>query len=615
MKTSSIVLVFFTIAFSLSLASPAEASINGWMIEALKMLEEKNLVKDSQSSTQSLPTVNIVSASEILNASNRDIATSKTKTIATIAIELANKTINLAEDMAADVAQPLINTANAETSINEQLLIEINKDEIKKDFLVSAFNNSIKLSLASNTFSSTTSVEIVKLNEYIDEPWRLKRVSPVYQFEVKNKEAYSGEGPIEIQLTYDKNDGMHKEIFFFDKGKQTWRPLPSTNYASSLFVKSKIYLPFARIAVFSYPEVMTEGKASWYKYENGDFAASPDFAKGSILRVINIDNNKSIDIAVNDWGPERDLFPDRVIDLDKVAFGKIASVGAGIINVRVEPLVIASSNNLTLGLGDNGAAINPGIKSSSAIVWREEDGEIIYGKEATSTLPIASLTKLIAIKTFFDTRPSLNKIVAYKDQDELNNHRYVDQPWRIAKLKLEDGDQVILEDLLYASLIGSSNNTVETIVRASGLSRDEFVAKMNVNVKRWGAHATYFIEPTGLAPENTSTVADYAIITKELFKNPLIKKVSKMKKYRFKLVNRDKEFVVVNRNHLILKNTYRIVGSKTGYLDEAGYCLMTRVRTPDQKHIIIVLLGADSRQQTFSETEELIQYALLNSNK
>ncbi len=86
------------------------------------------------------------------------------------------------------------------------------------------------------------------------------------------------------------------------------------------------------------PGYMTEGSASWYAYKGCDCAASPDFPKGSYVKVTRLnDPSKSVIVRINDYGPERDIFPDRVIDLDKVAFQKIAPLGAGLTNVRVEP--------------------------------------------------------------------------------------------------------------------------------------------------------------------------------------------------------------------------------------------------------------------------------------
>ncbi len=583
---------FLSLVLFFLISSPVEASVNGWMLEAMRMLEARN-----------------VQAEDVFD-DEKDVV---------IEVRKEKSEEDDAQNRAVKMIKNILNPFSSENSLlkrdesqqNGRFFVDLGEKEIKMDYTIKAFQGNFKLLLASSTLESNSELEIVKLNEDMETPWRLKRISPIYQYEINNKEAYAGVMPLELEIGYDEEVDDYKEIFFFDGVRGVWRPLPSRDNFSDKYVQAKIHLPFARLAIFVYPKVLVNGKASWYKYKDGDYAASPDFAKGSIIKVTNLDNDKSINVTINDWGPERDLFPDRAIDLDKFAFKKISSLGAGIINVLLEPIYIASFDGVKLGLSEKGAMISPDIDSKAAIILSEEDGSVVYEKNATSTLSIASLTKLVSMKTFFETRPSLNRIVEYKDVDELNNHRYVDEPWRIAKMSLNEGDEITLEDLLYASLIGSSNNTVETLVRTSGLTRDKFVVLMNQNARKWGAKSTHFIEPTGLAPENISTALDYAIMTKELFRNPLIKKTSTMNKYRLKVINGDREYSVVNRNHLILKNTYRIVGSKTGYLDEAGYCLMTRVRTPDNKHLIIVLLGADSREQTFKETEELIQFGLL----
>jgi len=82
------------------------------------------------------------------------------------------------------------------------------------------------------------------------------------------------------------------------------------------------------------------GIASWYSYHGGLFAASTKFKKGSILRVINKVNHKFVDVIVNDYGPDKKIFPNRIIDLDKIAFQKIAHLRSGIIRIIVLPLKI-----------------------------------------------------------------------------------------------------------------------------------------------------------------------------------------------------------------------------------------------------------------------------------
>jgi len=88
------------------------------------------------------------------------------------------------------------------------------------------------------------------------------------------------------------------------------------------------------------------GHASWYvhpRYRKELMAASTQYPKGSKVRVTNLANNKSVIVTVKDWGPDPVKHPDRVIDLNKVAFSKIASTRAGVIDVRVEPLIESTS--------------------------------------------------------------------------------------------------------------------------------------------------------------------------------------------------------------------------------------------------------------------------------
>lgn len=492
---------------------------------------------------------------------------------------------------------------------NEYYHINLDKETIAKGYTVAAFDDELKLSLVPGILGSSTAVEIVRLNEEIPDPWNLDRVSNIYQFEFKNKAAYDNHTPFYIQFSYLEQTGNYKKVFFYDKNHNAWRPLPTRDFPQENFVRSLIHLPFARIAVFSYPDVMSSGRASWYAYKGGDFAASPDFPKGSKLRVYNRENGKFVDVTINDFGPERHLFPDRVIDLDKVAFSKISGLGAGIIDVDVEPLYVVKENGRELGVPDAGVGVDPDITLKSAIIMEEKNGKELWAKDATSTLPLASLTKMVAMKVFLDTRPSLNREVAYTGKDAEYNYEYC-KPWESAKLALKEGETVTIEDLVYASLVGSANNTIETLVRVSGLSRADFIKKMNETVHRWGASSTKFVEPTGLSPENVSSARDYAIITKEVLANPIIQKASTMDRYKFVTVNTHNNYSVRNTNKLLFTDLYNISGSKTGYLDEAGYCLMTRVQSPLGNNFIVVTLGADTRENSFVETERLIRYGL-----
>ncbi|MFZ6015930.1 MAG: septal ring lytic transglycosylase RlpA family protein [Patescibacteria group bacterium] len=100
-----------------------------------------------------------------------------------------------------------------------------------------------------------------------------------------------------------------------------------------------VLIPRQAVEIPEDPGYMPEGDASWYAYKYCMCAASPDFPKGSYVKVTCADDeSKSVVVRINDFGPERDIFPNRVIDLDKIAFEQLAPLGAGLVKVKVEPV-------------------------------------------------------------------------------------------------------------------------------------------------------------------------------------------------------------------------------------------------------------------------------------
>lgn len=504
---------------------------------------------------------------------------------------------------------PISSGAEEAVALNFNYHINLDKNTIAKGYTVSAFSDSLKLSLVPGVLSESAGVDVLQINEPMDSPWQVRRISKIYQFEFLNKAAYDNHKPFYIQFSYDEENNYYKQVFFYDKNYGAWRPLPTKDYPKEKFARSLIHLPFARIAVFYYPDILISGKASWYNYKGGNYGASPDFPADSRLRVFNAENGKFIDIAINDYGPDRNLHPDRAIDLDKAAFAKIAPLAQGTANVIIEPLYIAPESGKILGIATTGAKSKPELTVKAAVLINEQTGETLFKKNVEQVLPIASLTKLMAVSVFLETRPSLDQIAVYSKNDEEYNYQYCSK-WESARLNVEDGETLTVENLIYSSLVGSANNTVETLVRVSGLGRVDFIKKMNELAIEWGATSTRFIEPTGLSPENVSSAADYAIITKEAYKHPIIAKASAAPEYEFTTISKKKYHKLKNTNHLIRLNSYQIIGGKTGYLEEAGYCLMTRIKTANGTNIIAITLGADTRDQSFNETEELLKYGV-----
>jgi D-alanyl-D-alanine carboxypeptidase len=493
-------------------------------------------------------------------------------------------------------------------------IVSLDKETALRGYSLSAFDGKFKLSFDPETLSDATNIEAKIISEDLPAPWKLEKISEVYQYDLSDSSVYDSRKPLTVELAYTGNSNGYKRIFFYDNNYQSWRELPTVDSPNKKIVTAKIFLPYARLAVFTDPLIMTTGKSSWYAYKNGNFAASVDFPKGSKLRVYNIANNKFVDITVNDFGPERDKFPDRILDLDKVAFKKIAPKSSGVISIRIQPLYVApDASGKVLGVSEKGALAEPDIKAASAIVIDEKTGQAIWEKNPDTVLQLASLSKLIAIKVFFDQHPSLNTTVQYKKQDELYNYEYC-KPEESAKLTVKDGETMTVENLVYAALVGSANNAVESLVRVSGLTRDNFIAKMNEYAVSVGATSTHFAEPTGLSTQNVSTAREYAIMIKEIFKNPVIQKISVTPKYKFITINTKKPHTMSNTNNFIrdgvfaAANNLKVTGSKTGYLDK--YNLMTRTAAPGGQSLIAVDFGADTKLQSLEETKELLQYGM-----
>ncbi|MDP2630383.1 MAG: serine hydrolase [Candidatus Uhrbacteria bacterium] len=490
--------------------------------------------------------------------------------------------------------------------------IRLDAPTIAKGYTVSAFNAGLKLSLVPGIISEQTGVSIRELPDLMV-PWNLKRISPVYEFEFLNKSAYDNSRPFTIQFKTTEASLNYKQVFFYDKTYDTWRPLPTRDAVDGSFVRSVIHLPYARIAVFAHPNVLAIGNASWYKHKAGNFAASPDFPKGSRVRVHNSENGKFVDVTINDYGPDRSRFPTRVIDLEKEAFIKIAPLGAGLVSVRIEPLSIVGSGGRVLDMPSKGIGTQPDVSSKAAIVMDGRTGDVLYEKNAETPMPIASLTKIVAMRVFLDTNPNLKDVVTYQVGDENLTYQYVDHPYEAATLKLKDGDTLTVEDLLYSALVGSANNAVESLVRASGVPREQFIERMNAFAGGLGLSTVHFDEPTGLSPNNVSSAHDYAVLARQVLRDPIIQKASIMRRYSFATINTNEKHTLKNTNSLFTSDL-AITGSKTGYLNESGYCLMTSVQGASGQ-VIVVTLGDKTKSASTESVRELLRFGELQAVK
>jgi len=205
---------------------------------------------------------------------------------------------------------------------------------------ISSPDKDCNLLIGANVLSSASDI-ILKKRLVIPELVGGKAaVSNYWEFDLINKKSYNGKKPLTIQLQYQ--EGRTPFYIAFWDG-QKWQSLPSKIVdPAKRLMEAKTYLTYGRFLIIGgLKAVMVEGEASWYKYKNCNCAASPDYPKNSILRVTNLANNKSVDVKVNDYGPDRLIHLNRVIDLDLVAFKKIANYRLGLIDVKVQPVKVS----------------------------------------------------------------------------------------------------------------------------------------------------------------------------------------------------------------------------------------------------------------------------------
>lgn len=230
----------------------------------------------------------------------------------------------------------------SENSINIYSL-KIDQPTLLRGYTATVFDDNFKVGIFPEVLNEETEIifkEFTIPEKFlpIPDPKEKKLISHIFEFDIKNKDAFHNEKPVIIEIKYPADSNNLKKIYFWDKGKGEWRELPSKSILERNVIRAPLHLPYARLAIFEDQNIMEVGVASWYKYRDCNCAASPDWPKGSQLKVTNLYNDSYVLVTVNDYGPDRSIHPDRVIDLDLVAFEKIALRWLGLIKVKVEKL-------------------------------------------------------------------------------------------------------------------------------------------------------------------------------------------------------------------------------------------------------------------------------------
>jgi len=206
----------------------------------------------------------------------------------------------------------------------------------------------------------------------------------------------------------------------------------------------------------------------------------------------------------------------------------------------------------------------------TGIAYVGYDGEKYFdGAQSDRILPLASLTKVMTALVFMETNPDWNKVIEITDE-EINYPCTLQTCGTTSEINLKAGDKLRVIDLWVAMLSASSNQSAAILADNSGMTRAEFIARMNAKAQELGLTKTHFAEMSGLSENNISTAKEYAKLAYAAFDNSWIAEGTRTVYYGFTVEQADgtpRDVIVANRNNSLL--AMGPDASKSGYLVEA----------------------------------------------
>jgi len=244
------------------------------------------------------------------------------------------------------------------------------------------------------------------------------------------------------------------------------------------------------------------------------------------------------------------------------------------------------------------------VSADKGVVFSPKNRVFLYNKKADEVQAIASITKLMTALVFLENNPGWENIYKISETDKVEG----------GILNLFLGERVKVRDLFYTSLVASDNGATIALVHSTGLSEAEFVDKMNEKAEKLGLRKTKFVDPIGLSDRNVSTAREVALLAQEALLNKEISQATKEKEYQFEtLGGRNKQ--IESTDYLLFdsaENEFTVLGGKTGYTDQAGYCFVGKFKNQDGRELISVVLNSSGKNERFKESKNLINLIFKN---
>jgi D-alanyl-D-alanine endopeptidase (penicillin-binding protein 7) len=229
---------------------------------------------------------------------------------------------------------------------------------------------------------------------------------------------------------------------------------------------------------------------------------------------------------------------------------------------------------------------DPNLQSSGVLVYDPSTGQTLFSKNAEQVTPIASITKIMTAMVVLDANQAMDEALQLTTED-------IDLV-KGTRSRLPIGSHFRRDDLMRLALMASDNRAASALGRnyAGGLTA--FVAAMNDKAKALGLTQTHYVDSSGLSPANVSSPQDLGKLVAAAAHYPIITEYSTTGAVNVQLPDSKRKLSFVNTNALVRNSDWKIGLSKTGYISEAGKCLVMQAMIANQP-IVIVLLDSWGR--------------------
>jgi D-alanyl-D-alanine endopeptidase (penicillin-binding protein 7) len=234
------------------------------------------------------------------------------------------------------------------------------------------------------------------------------------------------------------------------------------------------------------------------------------------------------------------------------------------------------------------------LKSSSVLIIDQSDSSVLYSRHPDVPMPIASITKLMTSLVVLDAKQPLDELIQITDADR-------DMP-KGAFSRLAVGTILTRGDLMHLALMSSENRAAHALGNNYPGGMPAMVAAMNAKAAELGMVSSHFVDPTGLSSQNVASPADLTKLVIAASHNPSIREYSTDQHYAVKVRKHMVEFH--NTDNLVANPAWNIVVQKTGYITEAGKCLVMAA-VIEGRSVVIVLLDSMGKYTRVADAKRI----------